>query len=144
MTDEKLANYLSGNATSQEIREVEEWLNADPGNPEYLKQIKQAWDQLDSLKDYNSLDLDNDWKIIRERIGFAGKQGRTIDINKFRSGIYPFLRVAAILVIILTGAGLLELKFDFISVGSGEMIAYSSTEGKMDVTLSDGTVVFLN
>jgi len=142
MNDEKLTNYLSGNATDKEIREVEEWLKADPGNSEYLKQFERVWDQLDVLEDYNSIDSDADWNIVRSRIGFDEKKGKVV--NLFRSGNFPLIRVAAIIVVIFTIAGLAELQFNFISIGGTEMIAISTIDETEEITLHDGTKVFLN
>jgi ferric-dicitrate binding protein FerR (iron transport regulator) len=94
------------------------------------KETYNPEDQLYSnLEDFQSIDVEGDWKLVKERIGF----------RKTRTH-FTFLQYAAMLIMLLS-IGFLTKEFLF---DTPEMIIAKTGEEQKELTLPDGSLVHLN
>ncbi len=144
MEDWKLFDYITGKAGPEEAAEVDRWLAADPVNRDRLGQLQEIFRHTDSLSELEGVDMKGDWNKIRSRIGWDREQNSRATINIFSLKTFPLLKIAAILVLVMIPAVLLELRYDFIGAPGTPMITASSERGTVDLQLPDGSSVTLN
>ncbi|MFC2116550.1 FecR family protein [Bacteroidota bacterium] len=144
MEDWVLFNYIAGHSDSDESRRVEAWVAEDPENGKYAEKLRKIWQHADLIEELESLEPDKDWNTIRERIGFESRGDRSSKFNLFNFSVYPLLKVAAILVIIIVPAMILELKFHFIISPAVEWVSVATGSQSRDLILPDSTFVTLN
>jgi len=145
MVDEELLiRYLANNVTDLEKEKVEEWLKRSPENEAQLEQVRKIWKHAEAIEDFQSIDTNQDWLRVREKIGFDQKKNQIIELKPVRSSFYYIVRVAAVLIIIIATGLLLNIQFNFISFGKSEWVAMTTDSEKKDMTLPDGTRVLLN
>ncbi|OEK02770.1 hypothetical protein BFP97_15090 [Roseivirga sp. 4D4] len=129
ISDHLLIDYLKQETSAEENRQVEDWLNSDPANQLELDKIRLVWEKSESLKDFEAIDLDKNWRSIRGKIGQNEKGvGSKWQIWKYAAAV---LLIAAISVFLLR---------------PGEVImrqAMASTD-PLEVVLADGSTVWLN
>jgi len=101
VNEELLIRYLANNVNEVEREKVEEWLNRSPENVDELEQVKKIWKHADAFEDFQSIDTNQDWLRVREKIGFDQLKSQIIEMKPIRTNLYYFVRVAAILVIII-------------------------------------------
>ncbi|MBA2612622.1 MAG: FecR domain-containing protein [Bacteroidetes bacterium] len=88
-----LGKYLSGNASEEEEKKVNDWLKEDPANEEELARIKKIWDLSLHLKKDDTTDAEKAWqdfKLLAET--------RNIPTTR-KNQFYPIRIAAAILLI---------------------------------------------
>lgn len=104
-----LCKYLLGEADKEEHAWVESWLQEDAGNPELLaslhKVLRTATEQAVDVK----VDTDRSWQQLYEKMDVAPKETQpgpvmTAVPGGRKGGLYTWLKVAAVLLIVL-GAG---------------------------------------
>jgi len=142
--EELLIRYLTGNVSEIEKEKVEEWLKARPENSDYLDQVRKVWDHSEAIEDYAAIDANQDWLKVRDRIGFDQKKNQVIEMKPVRSNYYYIVRIAAVLMIIIATGVVINMQFDFISLGRTEWMVITTGEEKKDLLLSDGTKILLN
>ncbi len=96
--DELLAAYLAGQATVEEQRIVEDWIDASPANRKQFDDFKLIWNESKALVADLPVDADAAWMRFQ---GLVGK-GSTKSIA-FRPS-YNWLKVAAVLLLLAGGA----------------------------------------
>lgn len=144
MEDWILFRYLAGMADPEEVISVEKWLSEDPVNKDHFEQLREIWKYTDSFAELESVDLKGDWSAIRARIGFDTEQTTVRRINPFNFNAFPLLKIAALVVIILVPAIVLERKFHIISSPEVNWITASTQSYTRDLVLPDGTSITLN
>jgi transmembrane sensor len=144
MEDWLLFSYIAGKTEPEETRTVDKWLAGDPLNKDRLEHLREIFRYSESLRELEGVDMTGDWNKIRSRIGWPGEQkyGRTINILSLYS--FPLLKIAAMIVLIMIPAVLLQLKFDFLGSHRTLMITASAGSGTEYLLLPDGTSVTLN
>ncbi|WP_010664386.1 FecR family protein [Marinilabilia salmonicolor] len=129
-----LVRYFSGDCTSAEIRQIEDWRSESAENKQYLEDFKQVWDA-----DYQSMLsgdlLSRDWNAIRERINFPGK--------KREIGIFTaFSRIAAAVIVMLAVSSAVYVYWNV--PGFGRWSAFQTGEQIDSLRLPDNSIVYLN
>lgn len=139
--DNLIANYLTGEASQDEIARVEEWIDRSESNRRYFGHLKLIFEKAAmSAPNATSFDTDHAWLKLQSRLGHP-RQGRIRQLNSPFSSAGFMLRVAAGIVILLA-VGIFT--FQFFRDGrasSVELVAGKDTESD---TLPDGSGVFLN
>jgi ferric-dicitrate binding protein FerR (iron transport regulator) len=136
----KIVNYLSGEATEEEISQLEEWIKSSIQNHEYYLQVKNVWEVYG--KPFNPSDIST--KEALERVL------ELTDIEDQKPGFWFYLqRVAAILFIPLMLGSFLWGKFSHTSKADAsdheiynEVFAAYGTRSTL--LLADGSKVWLN
>jgi len=150
MEDWKLFDYLAGKASPEEFGEVEEWLAEDPSNIDHIDQLRELWKYTDSFNELETVDMQKDWHNVRDRMGFDQEnksdghvdQIRNFKFYNFRK--YPLLKIAALIIIIMIPAILLEMKYHFMNPVDTQWVVTRSGNQIQDITLADGSLVTLN
>jgi ferric-dicitrate binding protein FerR (iron transport regulator) len=137
MMDEiKLGKLLSGELSSEELKDTELWLK-DPGNKLEFERLSQLWDASSELKEAALFEADRSWTKMKKRMD----QGKQRSIHKFNLSIIKYGVAASILVIFGLAA------FYFIQNNrSRQLVHITAGDEKLikPVKLPDGTTVYLN
>lgn len=133
--DELLIKYLLGEADAREHLTVQKWRNAKPENEKYFEGFRLIWEQSKYAESKNTIDENAAWERMKLRIQDAPAQHTPT--KKVALSINTFMRVAAVLVVLLGG-------FWFYTMQSNSMIIVQSELTTKIETLPDGSVVTLN
>jgi len=133
-----ITKYLTKEASQEELRSFESWMNADKANKKIFDEYEKAWKDAEHVKTYLIINTDDEWKkfqsILKEKnIPFSEKKPAV------RSFLYYSARVAAVMIIgILTGLGIYFL------TDKMNKVQLITQAGSKEVQLNDGSVVTLN
>jgi len=116
-------------ATTDEQKQVKEWLDADEANLDYYTQLKRVWDDSRQLAQTITVDENKAWKKLQGRIHPA----------PIRLSNFGWLKIAAS-IIIVAGIGLTAY---FLTDKSKEVTVLAK-QTVLNDTLSDGSVVTIN
>ncbi|MBO6515733.1 MAG: FecR domain-containing protein [Bacteroidia bacterium] len=135
---ELITRYLNGEASLDEVRSLETWLEHSEENATRFAEAKMLWIESQPgffEDDTPSFEVDTDaaWDAMRERISTPEKPIRKLDFGWF-------LRVAAILVM---GVSVVYMGYNYLNTGSKELSTVT-TEEKQQVELADGSSIELN
>jgi ferric-dicitrate binding protein FerR (iron transport regulator) len=137
-----LAKYMAGEAGEKEVRKVTDWIGNDTGNQALYNEIQTEWNIMDMMN--KRFDVDNAWNKLQNRILNAEEPELLKDMHSFRkpAGRLPsFVRMAAVfLFLAAVGAALVYIARQTHNVS---LVASYNEKGK-EVTLPDGSVIFLN
>ncbi len=129
ISDHLLISYLNKTTTPEEAQLVEEWLASDKVNQLELDKIKLVWEKSESIKDFEAINLDKNWKSLQGKIDLAGNSnGRHWQLWKYAAAV---LLIAAVSFILLRP----------------EQVAIrqlAASDGPRELELADGTIVWLN
>ena len=135
INDDLLVKYLLDTTTSTEKASVEKWLNANAENRRYYEHFQLIWKESRQLATASTVDESAAWERFRKRVGADTNTARIIPLTTRKP--FPFLRIAAILVVLL-GAGTL-----WFLLGNHETVIKSGQQ-VVSNTLPDGSSVTLN
>jgi len=144
LNPEKLARYLSGEATAREQMEMEAWLNQSEGNREELEQTKKMLEKTDIYFRTSRFDTNSAWEKVNAQT--TPSQGRTVQLNKRRKEATTlFYKYAAVLVvaILLGGVGYYIGFRNQIPAFYSEIVS-GDKQVLNEYVLPDGTMVTLN
>ncbi|MCF8381015.1 MAG: FecR domain-containing protein [Bacteroidales bacterium] len=132
---ELIARYFSGEASVDEIIDVEGWVAASSENKAVLEQFRKLWEKTGQSNLFVDINLDNEWNAFLNSV----KPSQQVIQNKTRSLIPMFYRIAALIILglILGLASVLinnTIKYEKIIAGNVMQL----------VPLPDGSRVFLN
>jgi len=131
---ELLVRFFSGECSSEEIRQIENWRNQTEKNNQIFKEFQKVWES-----DYQTIIPEDlilqDWEKIRTRIQFPERK-RTIGLFS------AFSRVAAVFVLMLTVTGGLYVYWNV--PGFGRWNAFQTQEYVDSLRLPDNSIVYLN
>lgn len=137
-----LAKYMAGEASEKEILEVTEWIGKNPGNQALYDEIRTDWNKIDMMN--KRFDVDNAWNKLQNRILDKMEPAMVKEVQtpqKPASRFPAFLRFAAsFLLLAAVGAVLIIITGRTQTV----KIETSYNEKGKEVTLPDGSVVYLN
>lgn len=142
--DRLISRYLSRKASPAEKEALEEWLNASPQNRETLARLEAIWGM--PLSDEYSTRMEG----IRDQIWAAGLGEQDSIKEQVRDGLFPhrWLKIAAALVLLLTGAWFSTLLFKDSVVMPSKSVAWTEKINhagqRSSHLLPDGSKVWLN
>jgi|WetSurSiteA1Bulk_404760.scaffolds.fasta_scaffold00024_3 transmembrane sensor len=119
---------LSGEATPEEQKIVDEWLSADPDNRVEFDSFARLWDITSSATAAGDIDVEAEWQRLDRAI--THRQTRTIHLKRV-------LQIAA--AVILVSA----LTFTGVKI-TGPILKRAPANEYASIYLPDGTVVSLN
>jgi len=137
--DVLITRYLTGEASQDEIIELQVWLVAAKDNLLYFQQLKNIWDNAEKYIDVNTIDADKGFNLINKRIGL-----------KFPAPNIWFYwkKIAAVLLIPLVIGNLLYFSFRSNNHLAKQEPVYNELFAafgtRSALKLSDGTAVWLN
>lgn len=138
MSEELLIRFLTRRCTSDEIREVDEWVAQDKANADWLFEMERIWSLKDELRFSDKKEIEDAYSRF-----ISGLQDTETEKKVRRSVVFPswIKYVAAVILIGLLGTNLYFLLdkdtdlTNMVEVPRGQRVA---------LTLSDGTKVWLN
>ena len=144
---ELITRKLSGEATAEELREVENILSVDAEASARCKYIQQYWEQHESA---NQFSVEEAFDKLAKRLEFD-TPAPVVEMHTYakRAGKKKFARIMAAAVVILV-AGLFLLlnttdKQNKVAAAPKEFISEENPKGiKRAITLVDGTKIWLN
>lgn len=142
--DRLIGRYLSRKASPTEKEALEEWLNASPKNRETLARLEAIWGM--PLSDEYSTRMEG----LRDQIWAAGLGEEHTDKNQLRRVLfaYKWLKIAAVLVLLVTGAWFSAAVLEDRKAITSETVAWiekvNHAGQRSSHLLPDGTKVWLN
>jgi transmembrane sensor len=138
-SEDLIARYLAGEATSQEANEVLSWAKESDTNAKQLEEYRKTW-ELSANVPIADVNIDAAWRKVKIRIQdieqTQPKQAQVIPLKK--SGTSIFLRIAAGVILVF---GLGSLLF---YINQGERIKTISAENQaIEIYLPDSTYILL-
>jgi transmembrane sensor len=136
--DEVLLKCLQGKADDNEYEAAYIWINSDPANLDYYRQIRDAWIAAEIITSKNQYDCEKAWNRIARRTGI-----RLFDMPGLNS---TWMKIAAVIVIAFA---LGSLSYHFFLIPDGfrnerEFIVQSPLGSKSYMVLPDSSRVWLN
>jgi len=133
-----IAARLKNEASTEQLLQIEEWLELSPENPAIFSEIMNTWSLTKYKTEFYEPDKSINWEKLMKRIGHS--QSRRIELNTW----YRWIVAASIIVVVfLAGLGLGEGFFK--RSGSIQLVRIISPEGsKTQIVLPDSTHVWLN
>ena len=128
--EEKLLEYFNGNLGEKESHEVKNWIELSEENKKAFRELEKIY-EASGFDDSFQPDVDSAWKIVSAHIAKPKAKQVYFELKKW-------YRIAAVLVLGLS-IGILAYMSSL-----KEMQTLTSGDGVMDVTLPDGTLIFLN
>lgn len=134
--DDLIANFLSGNISTDEQEILTHWINANAENQSYFLQWRDAWQATATSGDYNTLAA---W----DNLQYNTAMERPLSVNRWR---YYFRVAASFTLPFLIGGGLVYAWASFKkNDSSNALVTVTSPKGATTkIELSDGTEVWLN
>ena len=129
--------HLLGEASPEEEKAVNEWMNESSTHREYYNQFKKIWDQSKALAAESTVDVNKAWERFQNRLGAQNESPKRLKYNRF-----SWMRIAAS-VILIAGLGVAAYFLVNKNNEGKEMIAQSGQNTLVD-TLPDGSVITLN
>lgn len=129
ISDHLLISYLNKTTTIDEKQLVEEWLAEDSANQSEFDKMKVVWEKAGAIRDFESIDLNKNWASLQGKLESDNMQPRLG---------WQLWKYAAAVLLIATVA--------FLLIRPQELVVQrvAANDGQREVTLSDGTVVWLN
>lgn len=132
-----IIKYLSGNLSKDEEKILFDWINSNPKNNLFFKQIKLIWEKSAQLKPFDHIKSLSDWEKIKPNF----RKKYSIRSEKI-SGIRYIGRIAAILVLAL------GLTFGLIKIthiaSKPEVVTLNTQDNIKLIQLPDGSQLTLN
>ena len=136
INNDLLVKFLVGEASPDEKLLVEDWLLSNGSNRKFFEHFKIIWEQSKELSNPGPVSEADAWQRFQRRIHPADNI-----IQKRRIYLWPFLRVAAIFILVTSGVLLSLYFFNSRPVNN---LALNSQGTSLTNTLPDGSVVILN
>ena len=150
-----ITRYFYGEATPDDIVELEQWVKADPANATLFAEFQKTWKTVEQTRIGSPVDIDREWNHLASKLGIGeyepkrSRPGMTIThpsmmedqskiVHRTSKIISYALRIAAISLLLLIPAFFLYRNFN----GPSEQQLTSGKEITMH-TLPDGTRVTL-
>ncbi len=137
MNDDLLIKYLVGETTDEESIRVNQWIDASEANKKYFEQYLQIWEKSAALAAKTNIDKNQAWERFVKYRDEKNHQVKIVGIDSQKS--IPWLRIAAIFVLVFAGA-----LFYLFKSNQSKLVVIRSNEAVLNDTLPDGSVVTLN
>ncbi|HZY81820.1 MAG TPA: FecR domain-containing protein [Cyclobacteriaceae bacterium] len=133
--DDLIGKVLSGEATPEEIREVEDWRKASSDNEKYYVDMQMIFTRASGNRVKMDFDTDAAWKKVKSRLGT-----KVVAMPDTRQTNWSALRIAASIVLVLT-VGIFAWRWFNQPI---ETLAVVSENTVVENTLPDGSTAVLN
>jgi ferric-dicitrate binding protein FerR (iron transport regulator) len=135
-----IAKHLSGETTSTEEEALQRWITLSSANEQTYLKFKRIYEVSGKMYEptkYDSLgiDVEKEWNHF---VSGVEQKGKTIRMEP-QPKSNTWLRIAAVLLLLITSGIVINY---FVSQG-GEQV-YQTAENSQEITLPDGSSVFLN
>jgi transmembrane sensor len=130
-----MVRVLSGDATLDEEKGLQGWIEASPDNAKYFKDLRKLWAETGTSVEMDNGLLENDWKRTYDKIRRIQKTERQAFVPN--RTLYILTRVAATLLLLVCAFYFIQ-KFYHPTI---ELVTQTETK---TVTLPDGSKVALN
>ena len=137
--DELIARHLAGSATPREEAVLQEWLEGGSDRRDELEQMRRIWQASEKIRALAHPDLDSEWSALRRRLHSRPRTQPALKIVHRKRMTTRLLRVAAVLVVGLFAAALVQM----IS-GPLSRKVYTAASQTEVITLPDGSSVTLD
>ncbi len=147
-----MVKYFHGEATSEEINRLYDWLAEDPVNRSLFEEHHQTW-MLLTKDTISSIDINKEWEAFSSRLGNSAKSSisspdkaisnnvKPANIRKRRSTVISMIsswRIAASFAVIVISAAIL-----YYLIASPEMTEVYAEDANIEHVLPDGSVITL-
>lgn len=130
-----MVKYLLGEASADEVQEVQEWMTGDAANRNYFDHFTLIWEASKQMAATSTVDENKAWERFQQRVKNGGKKTQVVKMKN------TWLKVAAVIFLVMAGA-ITYLLFQQKDT-THQLIAQATLEVLTD-TLPDGSVVTLN
>lgn len=143
-----ISKYLSGSATREDELRLDDWRKADVANEQKFQELAECWRIIQADKHRCIPDKEKVWNKIMDDIN-ASKTNNRIKILKTNSfsSRFRYIRTALVAASVALVLGVVIGKLPFGNI-AGRDIQWtsmtSSSDGKTELCLADGTKVLLN
>jgi transmembrane sensor len=137
--DALIANYLSGEATPEEIAFIDDWRSQNERNQRYFEQLHLIFEKAANVASNGAFDTDQAWQKVRAKMT-ENRDSKSVFTIQDEPSYSLYWRVAAG-VIVLLSIGLFTYRFFRTAFQTVELVA--ADKMKAD-TLPNGSGVFLN
>lgn len=127
--EDLIVRYLDGECTREEALTIESLLKSDARYKQHFNEIRFIWEQTA----ISSTELEKDWSLIRQRIGFGKKQA---------SPFAFFLRAAAVIIMVFSVSASLWVYWNV--PGYGRWVVFETGATSDSLVLPDASIVYLN
>lgn len=143
MYDDMLVKYLAGEATTEEVDAVLDWVAESRGNRKYFDDFSLIWSESKKLEGRTTVTADEAWGRFMNRVELEEVKGE--DSARRSAKQIPlhglsWVKAAAVLVVM---AGAAWIMYTWNGTDSGNILAQTNDK-VMIYTLPDGSVVTLN
>ncbi|MFN0255412.1 FecR family protein [Pedobacter ureilyticus] len=133
MNDELLIKFLLKETTSEENKEVQNWMVADAENEKYYRQFERIWKESEALAQASTVDEELAWQKFKQRVD---EKQTTVPVVKKLKLAQFWLRIAAVFAICF-GSWLVYQNLN----GYTDLV---SSEVVLNQELPDGSKLVLN
>ncbi len=130
-----IARYLAGEASDDEIIDVEKWKGASSENIRIFDQCRKIWEKSGQANLFTDIDINEEWDHFLRGVETLILE----DDDKTGKVFFTAYRIAAIFVIGL----ILSLSTVFLSKSLRQVAFYTENSGDQ-IELPDGSIVYLN
>lgn len=129
--------YLSGEASKEEMKEVENWIRLSGKNRKLFDEFKKTWEGLERHQPVHKINTDAEWIRFKEKVSRTTvqtnlkKDRRVINLTR----LYRYAAAAVVLIAIFTGG---------MYISKRNYIIFETAGSLGDVWLPDSTHVHLN
>ena len=133
--EQLIANYLSGNATDAEVRQLEDWVLQSAENKHQFQTSKKAWMLSNRAQTITDAQVDSNWKSIS---GELFEEPKVVPMPKANNFQYLLRFAAALLLTISVGWWMMN------SGKTESPLAVQTTDVSKNFDLPDGSNIVLN
>jgi|GEM_PF-3229162 len=134
-----ITDILNKSASKSQIREFNTWIGAEKTNSESFEQIKDAWIKTGNISHLYSEETNKAWELVKSETIL--KEPRTITIK--RKILLPLSIAASLLIALLAGKNVFDLKETYISTTNNTSLAYNLPD-ESQVDLSYNSEIIFN
>ncbi|MBN1339812.1 MAG: FecR domain-containing protein [Bacteroidales bacterium] len=131
--------YLSGEASQEEIRRLEDWVKLDRENEILFLRYRKVWNLTALAAQGKKIDTDTEWEKLRLKLFTESHGSPGIMRNLHSAGGYRLHRVAAVIVLLLSVSAIL-----FFVLQKPAVKEFTSKEKVESIILEDGSEITLN
>jgi len=143
-TQDSIFNFLSGNATDEEIKALRTWINLSQKNSKEFIKMKISWMASAQLEHIQSIDVKRALLTMNKRIDLHENNSTNFFYYRFKQ----IIRVAAVFILSALIGSLLTyliIKNNQAELKKGGLVCVYAPKGSKAMTvLPDGTQVWLN
>lgn len=136
--DESLIlRHIIGDISPDEARKVELWKNANENNRKKYENLKKLYADFANVKLYDEIDLDEALQKTKSKI-------KQVSSKRNNLNVFNLYKIAAVFIILLAITYFTNHYFSKNEPDAIALTKIESKETKQEITLPDGTKVFMN